>query len=397
MSFNMISDVLKLSVDAIKKVTGDDIGGEIGDKIISGTRKASIVNSRGKSLRTMTKQLILDFPCLISESISIENMEIIAKSFEMEYAYLVKLLFSNTQNAAQGLVNSIHTNITRAYAESENIKKNLISSQVYLEDKVNLNSLNNSTLPKFINLNEDTKIDRSSVEINKNAENFAKKVNTALPTMLSMGVTTENEVELDNGRTEKVIRKVDINIGIKVNLHILRSKDIVYHFNNKLKDTSKIFNFIRWFTGEKKLFRDLILCIDINKRHAIDAISSNNYWWKKLSDMAKTNKTRRIFRAADSPLSGEEAKRVATMIISKDDADMILKQHGIDIVSHPEFAAKIVRNLYLLSFGIADESAELLYLFNEDTGTYQAYSFKGLKGKTKDKIDVDDLVSIFKR
>lgn len=216
-----------------------------------------------------------------------------------------------------------------------------------------------------------------------------KKTNDLVPTMVSVDIT------FPVGGT--AINK-KIMFGVKCVAHIIRSEDIEYYLPNAVSKSSNWAKLIRWTTGELKFFKDLVFSVDEIKKDAIKSRDKNSFWWRKLKTLADMSKSNSFFKRA---LNGnKDIKRfipITTMIISKQNVDNIKNNTGIDILSNPNFANKILKNFFLMTFAIVDESIETLYLFNEQTKDFDSYSFNSLSRETKqNNIDIKDVYKIFK-
>lgn len=118
----------------------------------------------GNSIKKMTKDLILQFPLLISQNVSVETASILAGGFEVENTIMLRLLlmndFGTLTNGTGDLISALrmlHTNIEGKPMLLENLKAANISASMPIEDKFCKWSLNESTLPKYMTFNEDDK------------------------------------------------------------------------------------------------------------------------------------------------------------------------------------------------------------------------------------------------
>ena len=112
----------------------------------------------GNSLKKMTKDLILQFPLLISQNISTETAAILANGFEVENSIMLRLLlmndFGTLTNGSGDLISSLrmlHTNIEGKPHLLENLNETNKTLSIPIEDKFCKWSLNESTLPKYLN------------------------------------------------------------------------------------------------------------------------------------------------------------------------------------------------------------------------------------------------------
>ena len=111
----------------------------------------------GNSIKKMSKDLILQFPILLSQNISQETAATLAAGFEVENTILLRLLLQNDfgtlTNGSGDLIASLrmlHTNIEGKPGLLENLTAECLSQSVPIEDKFCKWSLNESTLPKYL-------------------------------------------------------------------------------------------------------------------------------------------------------------------------------------------------------------------------------------------------------
>jgi len=122
------------------------------------TSAYSIDYYNGNSLKKMTKDLILQFPILLSQNISQETAATLAGGFEVENTIMLRLLLQNDfgtlTNGSGDLVSSLrmlHTNIEGKPTLLENIDLASKSLAIPIEDKFCKWSLNEATLSKYLN------------------------------------------------------------------------------------------------------------------------------------------------------------------------------------------------------------------------------------------------------
>lgn len=117
----------------------------------------SIDNYNGNSIKKMTKDMVLQFPILVSQNISQDAVAALAGGFEVENTIMLRLLLQNDfgtlTNGSGDLISSlrmIHTNIEGKPTLLENINLTNKTLSIPIEDKFCKWSLNESTLPKYL-------------------------------------------------------------------------------------------------------------------------------------------------------------------------------------------------------------------------------------------------------
>lgn len=379
---------------------------------------------KGNSIKTKTKNLILQFPLLVSENVSIDNASILAEGFERENAILVRLLLQNdlgsltnslddANQSVGNMLQSIHTNIdSNMLNESKMLIEENLRQIVPIEDKFNKFSINEGTLPKYlIESNHNKKSNQNTVnQTIKNTTTLTvqsnpfdpklfEKINKLAPTFISMklhlAVGGSKTVGNTNINKEKgSIKDIDILFGVKCVVHPLKSDDIIHNISIGFKN-STIFKLVKWTTGEYGFFKgieEIVFDYSRMKELGIQASKQSNYWWFKLKKLKNANKGK-IASFSKKPLP----TKTATLIITKDEADLLERTYRLDI-KQCKIAHKIINELFLLNFGYIDETTEIVYLYDEVSNTYIVKKLDEFKNKAKDKaISVEDIKSLFGR
>ena len=383
---------------------------KIGDLLSGLSFNLNIKSRKQQSIKSKTKDLILQYPMLFSSGLSYNTAELLSRSLEHEYASLMVVLLKNTiinavndDDSAADVLKKYHTNMG---SEDDDVKKdmedylnkwfneNYVFTKTQLteacremlttlEESYNTKNLNDMSFPTAIL--EDAKIlDEEGNEVLDESGKISlieyKKLNNAVPTFISLDLVFKPKSK--NGENTENIRKT-ITFGVKGVVHPLLNTDIQYYLNDSIKNKSKLFKLIRFTTGELKFFRDIIFNVNYNKKLANDAASKNNFWWKRLSTLASKNRGKQFF------IKGNEGIiPTATMIISKEDVDVIKSKSGVDILSSPSYVKKFYNNFYLLTFIVADESTNLVHIFNEQLNTFDVVTFDALK-RTAEQNDIE--------
>ncbi|QXN70136.1 hypothetical protein INTERNEXUS_95 [Bacillus phage vB_BspM_Internexus] len=378
--------------------------------------------ARRGSIKYRAKDLIAHYPVLFSDNLTSHSVQLVNRALEHEYVNMLKLLIQN--DGADGFENTAsylkgyHQNIShdanldshlskstdeleRRFSESVITENDLRDANKKLlesfSDDLNLQVLNDSTVSKeYKNLLEDKKDDSNNKKVEKelsakpkidNTE--IKKANELTPTNVSVDI----DYETNNGTVHKTI-----SFGVKCVAHLLDSQDIEYFLPNAVITKTPIMRMIQWTSGEIKFFKDFLFSIDEIKRTAVKSNDKNSFWWRKLQTISKVAHARpSLFALSKGRKLGKAPIPTSTMVISKENVDNIRHKHGIDLLAKPSFVKKIMKNFFLMTFIIVDESIETVYIFNEDTGDFSHYSFKSLEGFSKQKnIDIKDIYSLLK-
>lgn len=387
----------------------------------------STVTARKGSIKYRSKDLIAQYPVLFSDNLTSHTVQLVNRALEHEYVNILKLLiqndgadnFQNTGSYLKGYHQNIShdANLNSYLSKSSDELEKRFSESVITENDIrdannkllesfssdlNLRVLNEATVDKeFKGLLEaedkkdtkENKDDKKSQEMESSAKpkidtTEIKKANELMPTNVS--------VEIDYTKGDKLVHK-NITFGVKCVAHLLDSQDIEYFLPNTVITKTPIMRMIQWTSGEIKFFRDFLFSLDEIKKTAIKTNDRNKFWWRKLQTISKVAHARPSLFALKGKGNIQKPIPTATMVISKDNVDNIRHKHGIDLLAKPSFVRKIMRNYFLMTFIVVDESIETVYIFNEDTNDFSHYSFKSLEGFSKQKnIDIKDIYSLLK-
>ena len=196
-----------------------------------------------------------------------------------------------------------------------------------------------------------------------------KKANELQPTLLIVRYFLTDDSDKKNLLTNQ---KSFIS-GVKSRLIGVDSIDIIERLIAKNKTKVNFLNFIRATTGEIKLFRDFILCVDQAKIDSKNASKKGDAarMWKVLENRSSKN-----FIKKNGGKNRNDASAITTLVINQETANMMKKQYGFDIEKISN-ARMIMDSYNLLGLFIADESMEVvksIYAGN-DQFEQQAYSF----------------------
>jgi hypothetical protein len=387
---------------------------------------ADVSTVRGNSIKYKAKGLIAQYPVLYSDNVTSGTVQLLNRALEHEYVNLIKLLIQNEKTISADVntrefLKRYHDNIYNDRVldstlndvknESLVLEKHIDEvSREYLtpiEEDLNYRTLNEDTITKeykklmkenniILEANDDDKkeekprvVKHDSAEANISQLEI-KKANELTPTNVSV------DISVSKGNT---IHQRKITFGVKCVAHLLNSEDIEYYLPNSVITRTPIMKLIKWTTGEIKFFRDFLLSVDEIKKTAIKGNQRNNFWWRKLQELSRIAHMNPIFKRLI--VKGEKGYNqpipITTMVITKENVDNIRYRHGIDLLEKPALVTKIMKNFFLMTFIIVDESIETVYIFNDETRDFSTYSFKSLENFSKQKnIDIRDIYNLLK-
>ena len=189
-----------------------------------------------------------------------------------------------------------------------------------------------------------------------------------MPSLMVVNFVHENA----QGRT---INSVCV-IGVKAVIHYVHSEDLINRFILKNDDNKGLFNFIRATTREISFFKDFLFAV---KRAKVDAVAksgkgSSNKLWKLLELRAN-----RLKLAKASNLKQAEFAAITSVIISKEEAEVIKRNHRIDIMK-PGTLLAIMRGYNLMAAFIVDNVSERVdMLYDDGSKNFETLSFMSLE------------------
>ena len=391
-------------------------------------------------IRGRAKGLILQYPVLMSDAITLESASAVCRTLEHEYANLLTLLINDrsvttdiNDTATSGFLRGFHNNILEskdigkwAFKEANQELLNETYDNMIDERSLNDYTVDIEILKSFNEANSDAikerreaekhgiakgkyKMDKEKHEMSKEkakADNFAnmldweskqganivandaKKLNDAVPTIIK-GVIQY----VSNG----VSVPKQINFGIKCVCHPVKSTEMKFNLATKVNNPSLLMKFIDWTTGEKRLLTDIIM----EKRTMKDLAKSkakSNFWFRKLEQLSNTADNVSYFRkflkylpfgnkiGALLNLDREMPIPCVSLVVSKSAVDQLAAETGIDLLSNKQFANEVMKKFYLLSLVVVDDVSSTAYFYNDVSKRFIQYSMKQLKGFAKDDM-----------
>lgn len=375
----VISDLGKLfekfdGIDIIKKTFGSNKGN---------------INS-ASSIAKAASNLVLTFPVLVDESVSLNTAQILTRAIEGKALVMLQLLFSaisvqslKDDETAFDVIGKIHKNLnsddiedyiqrmeTMATNESyealdhlmKTIREENIAIDTYtfnesypapIDEDANTKSMNdvkNRTTGGFIADIKDTDI---------------KKVNNMMPSVLVVKLHNKNSQITTN-----------VAVGVKAKIQYIPQDEVIYRISSKNKDKNMLFNFIRSTTREISFLKDFLFALDKAKLDAIKIQKSSNSVWKILERRAVRNRVRMFNN--DGGYGG-----IVSLVISADTLATLNKEY--DFKASISEVENLISQYNLLSFFVADDVNErATYLFDDASRQFTTVSYTALE-KTDSK------------
>ena len=171
------------------------------------------------------------------------------------------------------------------------------------------------------------------------------------------------------------VQFMDFIVGVKVNLHVIKSEEMIVNMQRALQNNGKFFNFIRWTTGEISLFKDLILHINDAKLDAANRSMGHNPWWNTLKTIREESKAQAAYFSRTRILPD------ATFVLSSYDVDMIQKNSGYSL-RDPKVVLRLKNTLFFMNFIIIDDATGTVDILYDGENSYQTYALETLERET---------------
>ena len=194
-----------------------------------------------------------------------------------------------------------------------------------------------------------------------------KKANELIPSMMVIQFCTVSASE-----TPIVSTAV---IGVKARLQYVLSQDMRDRIIAKNTDKNGLFNLIKATTGQISFWKDFVFAV---KKAKLDALStsgkgSSSPIWKLLERRAIMSKIRRWTGTVN------DAAAISTLVISQDEADILMKEERIDVM-RPATIHAIMNAYNVMCFVVVDEVMEKVhFLFDDGSNSYETMSFSHLE------------------
>ena len=390
----------------------------------------------GKSISKLSKEGIHQFPCIVTTANDFEPTTSAVKACEKNYASFLQVVYSmNSVMAAEDgkgaadylrrfhqnaegktdLGDVISTFATESYEalETNNVLCEAIicdgsSASIVIENRDQLEEELNSFVTDIVNdkyrpgahlnsiMQEASVPDSNSIQAerrsgrNNNNNTFAaqlspndvKKSNELVPTTLILKLSLQDKNGNISGTTELVI-------GVKCVIHPVKSEEMIANLSNI--NRGKLFNFIRWTSGEISFFKDFLFNIGEIKTDVVNRSKGASRWWitlKRRADLARVGK--RLF-------SNKSILPNATIICSMNEVEFLKANKNIDLLDQ-FYIDKIMKQFFLLGFVIIDESAQLMYFMFDGNSDWEVLSFTAVERENSSKSnDFKEMLKLINR
>ena len=191
-----------------------------------------------------------------------------------------------------------------------------------------------------------------------------KKVNDMIPYGIQVKLILTNETG--------AVGTIEFILGVKAVLHPVKSSEMIENLERAAQNKSVFFKLIRWTTGELSLIKDILLNINDLKLDATRPSKEQSPYFKALKRLKKKKIGFHNVAIPHAMIPN------ATIVISSYEADYLKNNSAVD-VRNPKIAAKILSDLFLVSFIIIDEGTQTIEIFDDGTTEFQTYALETLE------------------
>lgn len=215
-------------------------------------------------------------------------------------------------------------------------------------------------------------------------DNDVKKANELIATTLHVRIRLVNKDDIDVG-------VVDFIVGIKCTMHVIKSNEMITNLVSACNNNDKVFNFIRWYTGEISFFKDFLFHIKDVKHDVSSQSKGSSPWWitlKRRKAMAKLK---------DSTFTKNRLLPNATIVVTAEEVEYIKSEYGFDLMNDV-FINKIMNAYYLLGFVVVDSATQIAHFMFDGQRSFQSVTFSALeKANTSDEKKFKDMLKVINR
>lgn len=421
----VLRDIVELLSDNVNGfVDPGDVNSSIG----------KLLNSRnnGKYFRSITKatsNLILTFPMIVDNSVSIETASMVSKAVEKKIVLMLQMLFSaisvTNNKDAFDFVSKIHKNLTSddvlsyinkmdsiPYRESTTLDFDQINKDlVRLIKEDSSRELSYDLRPALEA--SDKRIDQRDLNM-KHLKN-AQKLNSAdKKRMLDMQKESDRKIKeledkiarqsfyVDTGINQPEIKKAnemvpsimvvrfrsgehneavgEAVIGVKVKLIYVNQADMIERIILKSGDQNSLFEFLKATTGEISMFKDFMFALDRAKLDIFSRSAKSSPIWKLLERRANVSRTNSFFNNNNGA-----GTAIATLLVSQDTMDILKKEYNFN----PRNTSKLINimtDYSAMGFIIANDVTEKVQmLFDDNDLSFETLSYSSLEREDKNQ------------
>ena len=212
---------------------------------------------------------------------------------------------------------------------------------------------------------DDISITAKGSRVPKLTDRDVKRSNEMLPYGIEVRLIALND-------QKEFVQYIDVIIGVKTNLHLIDSDDMIDNIVRALNNRNLAFKFLKWTTGEISLIKDILLNINDLKLDATATSRGKTPFFGAL----KRLKGRKI--GVSNLTVPHMLVPNSTMVITMEEVDYIKENFAIDL-KDDIIASKLISSLFLMGFIIIDDPAGTMYAMYDGDKSYQLFSLDVLE------------------
>lgn len=353
-----------------------------------------------KSIRGRADSFIMQYPLVVSDTISPDTVEILRNNIELERATELGLVLNNMPiqtyepaDAYHGdFLGNLHTNISLNDSTEKIWERDILETNQELleteDSKFEVRSINENTIPKdyllMLNENkEETEEEKEAREAKLRGNLSAAtivgditKLNRTIPLMIETEILYRvfpmDEYGTPITSADSELIKTKIKFGIKAVNHLVKHEDVIFFLGDSARNSNLLTKLVKLTTGELSLVKDILFNKERAKRTAIST-KKNNKVWKNLN-LLSTIQRANDFQTNYNQLAKDSALiPTTTLAIGIDEVNAIINITGRDLLNDAKFAMKTYSDLFLLDLIVVDEANNYIYKFEPAPKTFVQY------------------------
>lgn len=339
----------------------------IKDNILK-TKKITLTQ-RFKSLSQASTESTYFFPIACSEQLTSDELMMLMKMFERNYAVFTRTAFSlipfvDMSNSEYGIkehLSKVHQNI--------GVPANIGSVSIKLEaasEGINYGILNeNNAAKEFVeNLKSKVSVEKADIHSQKKkaasqsatatVDHEWKKANEVLPTTVIIPLNVKDTT-------------VEIPVHIKAVMHKVPTQVLIKDIVGSIHQSKGFLNFVKYISGEQKSLIDFLFGISNIKEDLLNRTKSP---W-----LDAFKRRRRLAKLAWGTVA-DNYKPIGTIVLTMNEVNILKNQYDVDVFKE---ARKIMNQYYLLGFTILDQTNEIAYVMFDAYPDFQEYPYRTLE------------------
>lgn len=444
----------KIILNTINLVT-DILGGSSKSGRLSDVLDTAAISKFGnnqngqyaRSIRGRADKFVMQFPMVVSDSVSVDTAEVVRNQIELERAVNLKLVLDNSPvfdyDPHGGFLHQIHTNVNISEDDKEEpistptseLDKMNKEQLVDTNDLINETVLNDYTLPKaFLESDFMSKIKKGrskllseSTALSEDGEDevqpqdnvrrekalsgktsidyqSAKILNNSIPIFVNTTINfalrpLKADGTVDMNTNNITYKEKEVSFGVKAVQHVAQSQDISFFLVDASKRSNFFAKLVNFTSGEFSLVKRLF---GIDKyKHAAEAYKrTQNNTWKNLLQLGDTENFRRYANRFGKNIR-DGIIPTTTLVISSSEEEQIFKKTGYKISENVAFASTVYKDLFLQELMIVDEINQVITRYSDEAGfdriRINSLSGARLSDSTKRSGDTDALEKLLRK